>query len=89
MLATRSMLRRCLAMIAGAVAGSALLLAAGVPGAVLLAVAPVLVCVALHVLMGHADPHGEELLRTARRAAADQAAPAIGRAAQDSTSPGV
>jgi hypothetical protein len=54
----------------GAVALAAVLLAAGVPGAVLLAVAPVLLCVGMHLAMGHGDPHGEVLLRTARTAAA-------------------
>ena len=63
------MLRRCLAMTVGASALAALLLAAGVPGAVLLAVAPALVCVGMHLVVGHGDAHGEDLLRTARAAA--------------------
>lgn len=66
-------LRRCLAMTVGALAVVAVLLAAGVPGAVLLALAPALVCVGMHVVMGHGDAHGEDLLRTARAAAARQA----------------
>jgi len=60
---------RCLAMSVGAALLAIALLAAGVPGAVLLAVAPVLVCVAMHLVMGHGDPDGERLLETARRAA--------------------
>ena len=64
-----SMVRRCLAMTAGAVLLAAVLLAAGVPGAVLLAVAPALVCVGMHLVMGHGDAHGEDLYRTARSAA--------------------
>ena len=62
-------LRRCLAMTAGAAVLAVVLLAAGVPGAVLLALAPALVCVAMHIVMGHGDAHGEDLLRTARAAA--------------------
>ena len=60
---------RCLAMSVGAALLAVALLAAGVPGAVLLAVVPVLVCVAMHLVMGHGDPDGERLLETARRAA--------------------
>jgi hypothetical protein len=60
---------RCIAMSVGAALLAIALLAAGVPGAVLLAVAPVLVCVAMHLVMGHGDPDGERLLETARRAA--------------------
>ena len=60
---------RCLAMAVGAALLAVALLAAGVPGAVLLAVAPVLVCVAMHLVLGHGDPDGERLLETARRAA--------------------
>jgi hypothetical protein len=62
-----SMVRRCLAMTAGAVLLAAVLLAAGVPGAVLLAVAPAL-C-RMHLAMGHGDAHGEDLYREARAAA--------------------
>jgi hypothetical protein len=61
-------LRHCLAMSVGAVILAATLLVAGVPGAVLLGLAPALVCVAIHLAMGHGDPHGKELLETARRA---------------------
>jgi hypothetical protein len=60
-------------MTVGALAVAAVLLAAGVPGAVLLALAPALVCVGMHVVMGHGDAHGEQLLRTAQAAAAKQA----------------
>jgi hypothetical protein len=64
-----SMIRRCLAMTVGAAALAVVLLAAGVPGAVLLALAPALVCVGMHLVMGHGDAHGEDLYRTARAAA--------------------
>ena len=64
-----SMVRRCLAMTVGAGALAVVLLAAGVPGAVLLALAPALVCVGMHLVMGHGDAHGEDLYRTARAAA--------------------
>ena len=67
-----SMVRRCLAMTVGAGALAVVLLAAGVPGAVLLALTPALVCVGMHVVMGHGDAHGEDMYRTAR-AAADRA----------------
>lgn len=63
-----SLVRRCLAMSVGAVLLAVVLLAAGVPGAVLLGLAPALVCVAMHLLMGHGDPHGRDLLETAQRA---------------------
>jgi len=59
---------RCLAMSAGAALLALLLLAAGVPGAALLGLAPALVCVVVHFVMGHGDPHGKDLLETARRA---------------------
>jgi hypothetical protein len=68
-----SMVRRCLAMTVGALGVAVLLLAAGVPGAVLLALAPALLCVGMHIVMGHGDADGEDLLRTARAAAARQA----------------
>ncbi len=61
-------MRRCLAMSVGAVLLAGVLFAAGVPGAVLLAVAPVLLCVAMHLVMGHGDPDGQQLLETAQRA---------------------
>ncbi len=60
--------RRCLAMTVGAVVLASVLVAAGVPGAVLLAVAPALVCVAMHLAMGHGDPDGRQLLETVQRA---------------------
>jgi hypothetical protein len=63
-----SLVRRCLAMSAGALLLAAVLLAAGFPGSLLLGLAPALVCVALHLLMGHGDPHGRDLLETAQRA---------------------
>lgn len=49
-----------------------------------LAIAPALVCVGMHLVMGHGDAHGEDLLRTAQAAAARRAArpidgtPAVG-----------
>jgi hypothetical protein len=52
-------LRRCVPMAAGAVVLTVVLLAAGVPGAVLLAVGPVLVCVAMVLFMDHANQHTE------------------------------
>lgn len=62
------MIRRCLAMTAGAALLALVLLAAGVPGAVLLGLAPALVCLGMHLVMGHGDAHGEEMYRTARAA---------------------
>ena len=67
------MVRRCLAMTVGAAAIGGILLAAGVPGAALLAVAPALLCVGIHLVMGHGDPDGEQLLKTAQGAAASRA----------------
>ena len=61
-------LRHCLVMTVGAVFVASILLAAGVPGAVLLAVGPVLLCVGLHLVMGLGDPDGRSLLETAQRA---------------------
>lgn len=66
---TNSMIRRCLAMTVGAALLAVVLLAAGVPGAVLLGLAPALVCVGMHLVMGHGDADGEEMYRTARAAA--------------------
>jgi hypothetical protein len=60
--------RRCLAMTVGTVLLASVLIGAGVPGAVLLGVAPALVCVAMHLAMGHGDPDGRQLLETAQRA---------------------
>ncbi|MFN8520277.1 MAG: hypothetical protein U0667_12985 [Chloroflexota bacterium] len=60
--------RRCVVMAIGAFALAAVLLAAGVPGAVLLGFAPLAVCLGMHLLMVHGDPHGQHLLATARRA---------------------
>ena len=64
-----SVMRRCIAMTAGAAVLAVVLLGAGVPGAVLLGLAPALVCMGIHLVMGHGDPHGEDLYRTARAAA--------------------
>lgn len=60
--------RRCAMMGGGAVAAVAALLAMGVPVVVLLVLAPVIVCLALHVLIGQGDPDGRHLLETAQRA---------------------
>ena len=49
-----SIVRPCLAMSLGAIGVTAVLLAAGVPGAVLFAVAPVLLCVGMHLVMATA-----------------------------------
>lgn len=65
-----SILRRCLAMTLGAGLLASVLIAIGVPGSVLLAVAPVLVCVAMHLAMANGDADGAELFETARRSAA-------------------
>jgi hypothetical protein len=59
--------RRCLAMTVGATLVASVLFAAGVPGAVLLVVTPALVCVAIHLVMGHGHPDGRQLLDTAQR----------------------
>jgi hypothetical protein len=61
-------IRRCLMMGGGALFAAVILLALGIPGAVLLVLAPVLVCVAVHLAMGHGDPDGQHLLETAQRA---------------------
>ncbi len=61
---------RCLAMTVSAIALAGALLMAGVPGAVLLALTPGLLCLAMALVMGHGDPRGEKLLRTARMATA-------------------
>jgi hypothetical protein len=53
-----SLIRRCLLMTIGAVVLALVLLAAGVPGATLLAVAPVVVCLGAHLVMGHGARHG-------------------------------
>ena len=63
------MVRRCLAMTVGAGALAGVLVAARVPDTVLVALAPALVCVGMHLVMGHGDAHGEDLYRTARAAA--------------------
>ena len=57
-------------MAGGAIALAGALLFAGVPAAVLLGLTPALLCLAMHVAIGHGDPHGEELLTTARKATA-------------------
>ena len=62
------LLRRCVLMSIGALALAGVLLAAGVPGAVLLGLTPLAICLGMHLLMGHGDARGQELLATARRA---------------------
>ena len=64
---------RCLAMTAGAIALAGALLLAGMPGSVLLALTPGLLCLAMAFVMGHGDPHGEELLRAGRTATSGHA----------------
>jgi hypothetical protein len=59
---------RCLAMSAGALVLTILLLAAGLPGGVLLVLVPTLVCVAMPLWMDHRDPNGRHLPETAQRA---------------------
>jgi hypothetical protein len=53
-------IRRCLVLTLGAVAVALVLLAAGMPGATLLAFAPAIVCIGAHLVMGHdgAGGHG-------------------------------
>ena len=63
-----TMIGRCLAMSVGALVLALLLLAAGLPGGVLLVLVPTLVCVAMPLWMGHHDPDGRHLLETAQRA---------------------
>ena len=62
------MLRRCLLMSVGALALAGVLLAVGVPGAVLLGFAPLVVCVGMHLLMGHGATHSQYPLATAQHA---------------------
>lgn len=50
------LLRRCLAMTLGIVALALVLAAAGVPGASILSLAPLALCLAMHLLMGHHGP---------------------------------
>jgi hypothetical protein len=60
--------RRCVSMSVGAALLIILLVAAGVPGALLLVLVPTLVCVAMPLWMGHRDSDGEHFLETAQRA---------------------
>jgi hypothetical protein len=53
-----SLIRRCLAMTIGAVALAAVLIALGVPGATILAFAPLVVCLGAHLVIGHGAEHG-------------------------------
>ena len=54
-----SLIRRCLAMTIGAVALVAILVALGMPGATILAFAPVVVCLGAHLVIGHGAGHGD------------------------------
>ena len=63
------LLRRCLMMVVGALLAGALLLATDVPGAVLLLIASVLVCLAMPLLTVQGDPGGRDLPETAPRVA--------------------
>jgi hypothetical protein len=78
---------RCLAMTVSAIALAGVLLMAGVSGAVLLALTPGLLCLSMAFVMGHGDPHGEELLRTASMATARQAELPVGRSRPVLTDP--
>lgn len=50
------LLRHCLALTLGIVALVLVLAAAGVPGTSILGLAPLALCLAMHVLMGHHAP---------------------------------
>lgn len=52
------LLHRCLAMTLGIVALALILAAAGVPGASIVGLAPLALCLAMHLLMGHHGPDG-------------------------------
>ncbi len=47
------LLRRCLAMTLAVVALALILMVAGVPGASVLGLAPLALCLGMHLLMGH------------------------------------
>lgn len=61
-------IRHCLVIGGSALFGALILLVLGIPGAILLVLAPILVCVGLTMAMGRGDPDGEGLLECARRA---------------------
>ena len=63
------LLRRFLMVGVGAFLAGALLLATDVPGAVMLVITAVLVCVGMHLVTVQGDPDGRDLLETAQRAA--------------------
>jgi len=66
------LLRRCLVMSAGAVALAGVLLAAGVPGALVLSFAPLAVCLGMHLLMGRGATHGQGGPASAQHAGASR-----------------
>lgn len=59
----------CLAMSGAAALLALALLAVGVPPSVLVVVIAALVCVGLHLALGHGDADGADLFETAQRAA--------------------
>ncbi|HLO36809.1 MAG TPA: hypothetical protein VK194_12030 [Candidatus Deferrimicrobium sp.] len=61
-------LHRCLAVSSGTLLAAAVLLAAGIPGPVVFALAPALLCVGLPLVIGLGDRDGRLLLETAQRA---------------------
>jgi hypothetical protein len=63
------LLRRCLMIVVGTLLAGALLLATDAPGAVLLLIASILVCLAKPLLTVQGDSGGCDLLETAQRAA--------------------
>ena len=52
-----SLVRTCALVLAGGLAGAAVLLALGVPSAVLIGLAPFVICLAMHPLMMHGAAH--------------------------------
>jgi hypothetical protein len=53
------LLGRCLLVSIGGLGLAGILLVAGVPGAVLLGLAPLAICLGMHLLMGHGATHGQ------------------------------
>jgi hypothetical protein len=51
-------IRRCLVLTLGVTTGALVLLAVGTPGATLLAVAPAVVCLGAHLVIGHGSASG-------------------------------
>lgn len=67
--------RRCVSVLVGGLLLAGFLLAAGVPGALLLGVAPVIVCAAMHMTMHHSEPGGEIAQRAVRPRRSNPMAP--------------